>query len=366
VTRIIAGRARGRRLAVPAGRGTRPTSDRVREGLFSTLVALRGRLAGARVLDLYAGSGAVGLEAVSRGAEHALLVESGARAARVAAANARAVALPEVSVRHGSVERVVALPRPQLPDRSDDRAYDIAFLDPPYELDDGAVRAVLTALLAGGWLAEDAVVVVERSARGAGFAWPEGYAAQRSRHYGETTLWYGRATRSPATASVVPGGGSVRRVVCPGSFDPVTNGHIDILGRASRLYDEVTVAVLTNKSKRGLFEVEERIEMLQEVTRGYGNVVVTAFDGLLVDFCRDRQIPAIVKGLRAVSDFDYELQMAQMNFSLAGVETLFVATNPLYSFLSSSLVKEVAGFGGDVSGLVPELVLERLRQRLAG
>ena len=157
---------------------------------------------------------------------------------------------------------------------------------------------------------------------------------------------------------------SQRRCVCPGSFDPVTNGHLDVVERASRLYDEVTVAVLVNASKAGLFEVPERIEMLTEVTAGLGNVKVDSFRGLLVDYCRERDIPVVVKGLRAVSDFDYELQMSQMNNRLTGVETLFVATNPEYSFLSSSLVKEVAKWGGDVAGLVPDAVLPRLRARL--
>ena len=155
-----------------------------------------------------------------------------------------------------------------------------------------------------------------------------------------------------------------RRCVCPGSFDPVTNGHLDVIERASRLYDEVTVAVLINTAKTGLFEVEERIEMLQEVTTELGNVRVDSFQGLLVDYCRAHDIPVVVKGLRAVSDFDYELQMSQMNNRLTGTETLFVATNPEYSFLSSSLVKEVAAWGGDVSGLVPDPVLARLRSRL--
>jgi pantetheine-phosphate adenylyltransferase len=159
-------------------------------------------------------------------------------------------------------------------------------------------------------------------------------------------------------------GFQVRRAVCPGSFDPITNGHLDIIGRASKLYDEVYVAVMINKSKRGLFEVEERIELIREVTAEYANVRVEAFHGLLVDFCKQRDIPAIVKGLRAVSDFDYELQMAQMNIGLSGVETLFVPTNPTYSFLSSSLVKEVATWGGDVSHLVPAEVLEVLNERL--
>ena len=157
----------------------------------------------------------------------------------------------------------------------------------------------------------------------------------------------------------------MRRAVCPGSFDPVTNGHLDIIGRASRLYDEVVVGVLVNQSKSGLFSVDERMELLREVTSPYGNVVVDSFQGLLVDYCKSNDIPVVVKGLRAVSDFDYELQMAQMNHGLAGVETLFMATNPLYSFLSSSLVKDVARWGGDVSAHVPEVVRRRLVERLA-
>jgi pantetheine-phosphate adenylyltransferase len=158
---------------------------------------------------------------------------------------------------------------------------------------------------------------------------------------------------------------SVRKAVCPGSFDPVTNGHLDIVERAARIYDEVTVGVLTNRNKSGLFTLDERIALLEQVLEPYPNVKVVAFEGLLVDFCRDNGIPVIVKGLRAVSDFDYELQMAQMNYRLAEIETLFVSTNPLYSYLSSSLVKEVASFGGDVSGLVPDTVLTALRERLA-
>ena len=156
----------------------------------------------------------------------------------------------------------------------------------------------------------------------------------------------------------------MRRAVCPGSFDPVTNGHLDIVGRSSRLFDEVIIGVLINQSKTGLFTIEERIEMLREVTASYGNVRVESFRGLLVDFCRAQQAAVVVKGLRAVSDFDYELQMAQMNFGLSGVETLFMPTNPQHSFLSSSLVKEVAKWGGDVSTYVPDRVRERLLTRV--
>ena len=157
----------------------------------------------------------------------------------------------------------------------------------------------------------------------------------------------------------------MRRAACPGSFDPVTNGHLDIIERASALFDEVVVAVGVNKAKNRLFTPEERIGMLEEACAGFDNVRVASFDGLLTDFCKAQGVVAIVKGLRAVSDFDYELQMAQMNSRLADVETVFVPTSPEYSFLASSLVKEVANFGGDVSGLVPPQVLDRLAARLA-
>ncbi|GAA1803642.1 pantetheine-phosphate adenylyltransferase [Luedemannella flava] len=155
-----------------------------------------------------------------------------------------------------------------------------------------------------------------------------------------------------------------RRAVCPGSFDPVTNGHLDIISRTARIFDEVIVAVLMNQSKRGLFDVADRLEMLAEVTKPYENVRIETFQGLLVDFCRAQEAMVVVKGLRAVSDFDYELQMAQMNIGLAGVETLFMPTNPVHSFLSSSLVKDVAKWGGDVSAHVPDTVARRLSEQL--
>jgi pantetheine-phosphate adenylyltransferase len=155
------------------------------------------------------------------------------------------------------------------------------------------------------------------------------------------------------------------RAVCPGSFDPPTRGHLDVVARAAALFDEVVVAVLVNKSKRSLFTVEERIAMLTEITAEHPNVSVGSFHGLLVDYCREHGIRAIVKGLRAVTDFDYELQMAQMNQQLSGVDTLFLSASPEYSFVSSSLVKEVATYGGDVAHLLPELVHRQLLDRIA-
>ncbi len=157
----------------------------------------------------------------------------------------------------------------------------------------------------------------------------------------------------------------MRRAVCPGSYDPPTNGHVDILERAAGLFDEVIVAVLINKNKQGLFSVEERMDMLREVSSHLPNVRVDSWHGLLVQYCQQNNVQAIVKGLRAISDFDYELQMAQMNQQLTGVETMFMPTKPLNSFLSSSLVKEVATYGGDVAHLLPDIVHKRLVQRLA-
>ena len=152
----------------------------------------------------------------------------------------------------------------------------------------------------------------------------------------------------------------MRRAVCPGSFDPVTNGHVDVITRAAALYDELVVAVLVNPGKAGLFTVDERMALLRDAVADVPNVTIDSFQGLLVDYCRRNDIPVVVKGLRAVSDFEYELQMAQMNRELAGVETLFVPTAPQVGHLSSSLVKQIATFGGDVSGLVPKAVHERL------
>jgi 16S rRNA (guanine966-N2)-methyltransferase len=185
VARVIAGEAGGRRLAVPDGRNTRPTSDRAREGLFATIVSLTGSLDGARVLDLYAGSGAVGLEALSRGAGHVLLVESGARAARVIRDNIAAIGLPGAEVRTDRVERVLA--------REPAAQYDVVFADPPYALSAADVTKMLQALHHNGWLAPGALVIVERATRSGPVSWPAGLRPDRARRYGEATFWYARA-----------------------------------------------------------------------------------------------------------------------------------------------------------------------------
>jgi 16S rRNA (guanine966-N2)-methyltransferase len=181
MSRVIAGAARGRRLSVPAGGATRPTADRAREGLFSTLTSLRGSLDGASFLDLYAGSGAVGLEAASRGATRVLMVERDPKALRAMRANIDSLAFPGVELRAEPVERVLVAAAAA--------AYDVVFLDPPYT---DPVDVPLQRLADGGWLAESAVVCVERASRGEPPAWPAGIEALRSRRYGEATLWYGR------------------------------------------------------------------------------------------------------------------------------------------------------------------------------
>jgi pantetheine-phosphate adenylyltransferase len=153
--------------------------------------------------------------------------------------------------------------------------------------------------------------------------------------------------------------------LCPGTFDPVTNGHLDIIVRSSRCFDSIVVGVLENPSKEPLFALEDRVAMLKEATSDLTNVEIGSFSGLLVDYASQRDIRVVVKGLRAVTDFEFEIQMAQMNERLAGIETLFMPTNPKWSFLSSSLIKEVARLGGNVDGLIPGQVRDRLLDKLA-
>ncbi len=157
----------------------------------------------------------------------------------------------------------------------------------------------------------------------------------------------------------------MKRAVCPGSFDPITFGHLDIIERASKQFDEVIVAVFANRKKEGLFSVEERLELITANISKYGNVKVDSGSGLLVDYCKAKDVDVIVKGLRAVTDFDYELQMAQVHNQASGVETMFMATSPTHSFLSSSIVKELAYYGGDVSSMVPANVNAALQARAA-
>ncbi|MEW8955053.1 pantetheine-phosphate adenylyltransferase [Clostridium sp.] len=157
----------------------------------------------------------------------------------------------------------------------------------------------------------------------------------------------------------------MKRAVYPGSFDPVTNGHLDIIKRSSRIFDEVIVVVLVNVDKKGLFNIEERVELIKRATKSYKNVRVESYNGLLIEFMKERDVKVIIKGLRAVSDFEYEFQMALMNNKLdSTVETLFMMTNAKYSYLSSSSVRQVAKFGGCIKGLVPEDIIEDVMRKI--
>ena len=158
----------------------------------------------------------------------------------------------------------------------------------------------------------------------------------------------------------------MKRAICPGSFDPITYGHLDIIERASAQFDEVIVAVGNNRVKEGFFSVEERMKMIAETTAIFGNVKVDSWKGLLGDYCKANNIDVIIKGLRAMSDFDYELQMAQVNLQGSGVESMFMATSPSHSFLSSSLIRELAHYEGDVSSMVPPAVIAALKARKVG
>lgn len=352
--RVIAGQYRGRRLlGPPRGAAARPTSDRVREALFSIV---GDRADGARVLDLFAGTGALGIEALSRGAAHATFVESDRGMCETIQTNLETLEVgPRAAVLKRDVRRALAQVT---------GPFDLVFVDPPY----GHLleREALAGLVKGGLLAPGALVVVEHDAREA-LALPDAVAAALgpgdTRNYGDTSVTCFTARGARAEARSEPMG---RVAIYPGSFDPPTNGHFDIIHRATVLFDRLTVAVAGNARKNPLFTVEERVDLLRDALGDDPRVEVDVIDGLLVDYARRKGASAVIRGLRAVADFDYEFQMACMNHSLAPeVETVFLMTAQEHFFVSSSLVKEVAVLGGDVRPFLPPAVLARLEDRLA-
>lgn len=335
--RIIAGEARGIRLSdVPPG--VRPTSDRVRESLFNRLGQF---FEGGAFLDLYAGTGALGLEALSRGAERAVFVEKDERAVAAIRENLRRTHFDDrAEIMRGDVVRVLETLI------SKGRVFNLIFLDPPYRIAATQVDSVLARLRA--LLTPDGRVVVE-----SGRPLESGrYTKGESRRYGDTVVTI--YDRSDLTMNVA---------VCPGSFDPVTAGHLDIIRRASGLFDHVVVAVGGNLRKTPKLPLEERARLIEKVIGEFDNVSVEVMSGLLVDFARDQGARVIVKGLRAVSDFESEFEQAQLNRTLCPeVETVFIMSASEHSFLSSSAVREIASLGGDVRGLVPDGILELIRE----
>ncbi len=341
--RVVAGTARGRRLGkVPPG--VRPTADWVRESLFN---ALGQFFDGGEVLDLYAGTGALGIEALSRGFGRAVFVEKDRRAAAAIRGNLRLTGFEHRSeVVRGDVKTVLeSLIRQR-------RSFRLILLDPPYRIaatETGEVLPCLRALLAPGGR-----VVVE-----SGGVPADGVLNGKrgnERRYGGTSVHI--FERSEFFMNVA---------VCPGSFDPVTAGHVDIIRRAAGIFDHVVVAVGGNLRKRPTLSSAERARLLEKVTGDMENVTVEVMGGLLVDFAREQGARVIVKGLRAVSDFELEFEQAQLNRNLyPELETVFIMSAAEHSFLSSSAVREIASLGGDVRGLVPEAILETVREQYSG
>jgi pantetheine-phosphate adenylyltransferase/16S rRNA (guanine(966)-N(2))-methyltransferase RsmD len=335
--RVIAGTARGTRLA-PVPRGVRPTSDRVRESVFNSL----GQFFDGDVLDLYAGTGALGIEALSRGSERAVFVEKDRRALGVIRENLqRARVADRAEVVAGDVGRVL--------DRmlTDGRQFNLIFADPPYRIAATEVEGVMSRL--GALLAPGGRVVIESGeAPAAGTIGKKGV----TRRYGGTYVTI--LERSEITMILA---------VCPGSFDPVTTGHLDIIRRASNVFDHVVVAVGANLRKKSRLPAVERARLIEKVTAEMENVSVEVMDGLLVNFAREQGAQVIVKGLRAVSDFESEFEQAQLNRTMyPELETVFIMASAEHSFHSSSAVREIASLGGDVHGLVPDAILETVRE----
>jgi pantetheine-phosphate adenylyltransferase/16S rRNA (guanine(966)-N(2))-methyltransferase RsmD len=320
----------------------RPTAERVRESLFNSLGQF---FEGGSVLDLYAGTGALGIEALSRGSERAVFVERDRRARSVILENLRRTGFAQrAEVIGGEVEAVLG----RLLGRRE--RFDLIFADPPYRIaaEVGGILHRLRSLLAPGGR-----VVIE-----SGEAPMEGAGGKKgvTRRYGGTFVSI--LGRSELTMIVA---------VCPGSFDPVTTGHLDVIRRASKIFDHVIVAVGSNRRKQARLPAVERARLLEKVTADMDTVSVEVMEGLLVNFARERGAKAIVKGLRAVSDFESEFEQAQLNRTMfPELETVFIMASAEHSFLSSSAVREIASLGGEVRGLVPEGVLETVRQIYSG
>jgi pantetheine-phosphate adenylyltransferase len=345
--RIVAGSARGIRLTnVPEG--VRPTSDRVREAVFNSLGQF---FDGGEVLDLYAGTGALGIEALSRGCERATFVERNGTAVRTIRENLSRAGFAEDSAQ---VVRGVVGPALERLVR-EERRFRLIFADPPYSMARAEIEVLVKRL--PDLLAPHGRAVVE-SGESVGVA-PEGLAVT-GRRYGGTVVTYFEWSGEGAESAL-------QMAICPGSFDPVTSGHVDVISRAAGLFDHVIVAVGKNIRKGPKLPAEDRVRLIEKVTRPLENVSVEVMDGLLVDFARVQGAQVVVKGLRAVSDFESEFQQAQLNRGLyPELETVYLMAVAEHMYLSSSAVREIASHGGSVGGLVPDEILETVQRLYSG
>lgn len=374
--RVIAGKFGGRKLAAGVAGVTRPTADRVREALGSVLHA-RGAIDGSNVLDLFAGTGALGIEALSRGAARLVAIDSDRRAIESitenlrtlgATSDARVVRLDLLKAASHVISRLEGLK---------EGPFRLIFADPPYrELK--AITALLAALAVSKVCAPDALFVVEHAENDT-LSTLRGLTVVGRYTYGDSALTLLARTQqmgegvaksmatesspSSSTPSARPEQ-AVSAAVYAGSFDPITNGHVAIIKSGLVAFERIIVAVLTNTAKKPLFTVEERTDMIRDAVGGDPRVEVDRFDhGLLVNYAREKGVRIVLRGLRAVGDFEHELQMANMNRHLdSGIETVFIMANDWF-YVSSTLIKEAAALGGDLHGMVPELVEKKLREK---
>jgi pantetheine-phosphate adenylyltransferase len=358
--RVIAGSAKGRRLRVGAGRTVRPTADKVKGALFNIL-ASRFSLARADVLDLFAGSGALGIEALSRGAAAVTFVDQSAPALRALCENLAACRfMPQARVISAPVPRALA----QLGRQG--THFDGILLDPPYGK--GLVDCTLSLLAAHAMVRPGGWVMVEHHLDETPAPAYGSLRLTQTRRYGKTGL--ALLVANDRMTVVQKENRPVRRAVYAGSFDPITKGHLDVVRRAIEIFDQVIVAVAGATSDahkdRALFTSDERVAMIREALADAGErASADSFSGLLVDYCERVGATVIIRGLRAVSDFEYEFQMAMMNRHLKPhIETVFLTAGESHFYTASRLVKEVAALGGDVHELLPESVHKRLLRKL--
>ncbi len=341
--RIIAGLAKGRRIITPEGMDTRPTSDRVKESIFGIL---HFKLPGTRVLDLFAGSGNLGLESLSRGASSCVFIDKDGRAVQSISQNVKNLGFEG---KGEIVQADFAQAIRRLRERN--MQFDFIFMDPPYAA--GVLQEAVKLVLENSLLCEEGIIIAEHAA-GQGKIDTSSSEIFDVRTYGSTQVSFIRKAEK------------MRVCVYPGSFDPITSGHLDVVKRSALLFDRVVVAILKNTEKTGYFTVEDRLAFITKAVEGIPNVEVDTFGGLLVDYVKQKDIRFVVRGLRAVSDFEYEFQMAATNKTLyPDVETVFLMPSPDYFYLSSSIVREVGRYGGPLKGMVPECLEAILKERLS-
>ncbi|EKQ00058.1 methyltransferase/phosphopantetheine adenylyltransferase [Lacticaseibacillus paracasei] len=345
--RVISGAFRGLRLTAVAGNQTRPTADKVKESMFNMLGPY---FDGGQALDLYAGTGALGIEAVSRGMVHATLVDRQYAAIKTIKTNLALTKQPEhFTVLKQPVNKAIR----QFAEAG--QQFDLIMMDPPYAQQQ--VLAQLAAFISTNLLRPGARVLVET---GMDVTYPDeipGYIKLRRQTYGVAQVLILERSEENNAKKIA---------VFPGSFDPFTNGHLDTVKRASRLFDEVVVAAMTNTSKKPLFSSEEKLALISESTAGLPNVkAMAAPKRLTVEFARSIGARFMIRGIRNVADFGYEADIATVNHDLdPEIETVFLLADKQYDALSSTIIKEVAAFGGDVHRFVPAPVEAALYAKL--